>query len=340
MGIPGRFVLALRRTPPRTSPFSDCSVAPTRSSHAPQVVEAPLHITPVSFFADEDFPVHAKLCFVVMPFTEAWSARTYRVIKEVVESLGYECRRADDFYGKVVLHDIWDKLNRAAFIVADLTSANPNVYYELGLAHALGKEIVPMLQDGHTIPFDQQPFRVLFYQDNSDGEALLRSRLPGWIEALDYSSSPEMMLRRGSVAQFNSWRRERRHVHLTRRSLVGCAIDGVDFSRVFLSETDLAESQLCNATATASIMIRADLSDAVCDGTDFREANLSESRMERASLRGCDLRAAILIRAALADADFTGAQLAGTTIDEATHARFARELSMGIDYDKMVIERA
>jgi hypothetical protein len=299
-----------------------------------------LHITPVSFFADEDFSIDSKLCFLIMPFGELWSGRTHRVVKEVVENLGFDCRRADDYYGKVVLHDIWERINRAAFVVADLTSANPNVYYELGLAHALGKEIVPLLQDGYSIPFDQQPFRILFYQDNTDGEALLRSRLPDWIAALEYTGSPEMMLRRGNVKPFNEWRSKRPHVHLTRRSFSGCCLEGVDFSNVFLSETDLSEAQMGGADATGSIMIRTDLTNSFCDGATFRDANLSESRLDGASLRGCDLRGAILIRASLGNADLAESDLDGATVDEATASKFTRELSLGQNHDRMIVERA
>ena len=144
-----------------------------------------------------------------MPFNEKWSNRLFRIIKEIIESSGFECRRADDYYGKVVLSDIWTALNEAAVVIADLTNQNPNVYYELGLAHTLGKDIIPLLQNGSTIPFDQQPFRILFYEDNSDGEAILREQLPVWIRNLEHSSSPQLLLKKELVDKSIFGERER-----------------------------------------------------------------------------------------------------------------------------------
>jgi len=130
-----------------------------------------------------------------MPFSQPWSTRIYKIIRDVVEPLGYSCKRADDYYGRVVLEDLWKRINEAAFIIADLTSDNPNVYYELGIAHTLGKDIIPLLQSHSMVPFDQQPFRVLFYEDNADGYEILTERLPQWVAALEYNSSPQVIIK-------------------------------------------------------------------------------------------------------------------------------------------------
>src|SRR5438105_1548280 len=115
-----------------------------------------MFIHPAVFFEVRTFRVRPRSCFVIMPFTASWSDRTYAIVKETVEASGYACDRGDDFRGRVILTDIWQQINEAEVILADLTDENPNVYYELGLAHALGKEVIPIAQVGTHVPFDQQ----------------------------------------------------------------------------------------------------------------------------------------------------------------------------------------
>lgn len=145
-----------------------------------------MHIYPASFFADRDYPIRSDLCFVIMPFSAPWSRQVYETINAVVDECGYNCRRADDFYGRMVLADVWRGLNEATFVVAELSDGNPNVFYELGLGHALGKDSIPLLQDGQTVPFDQAPFRVLSYEYDEAGMEILRTQLAQWITSLDF----------------------------------------------------------------------------------------------------------------------------------------------------------
>ncbi len=100
-------------------------------------------VYPSDFFEDRTYKIDPKLCFVIMPYGEAWSKRIYRILVEILSSLGINCKRADDLYGKMILSDIWNQINEAAFIIADLTSNNPNVYYELGISHTLGRRFIP-----------------------------------------------------------------------------------------------------------------------------------------------------------------------------------------------------
>ena len=75
-----------------------------------------------------------------MPFTKDWSDRVYRnYIRKNIEKLGLQCLRADNLTGQIIIEDIWTKINQAAFIIADVTDRNPNVMYELGIAHTYVK---------------------------------------------------------------------------------------------------------------------------------------------------------------------------------------------------------
>jgi nucleoside 2-deoxyribosyltransferase len=65
---------------------------------------------------------------------------------------------------------IWDQVRRAEAVVADLTGSNPNVYYEVGLAHALGKRIIFITQDDTPLPFDVLTSRYIKYAESDLGQ--------------------------------------------------------------------------------------------------------------------------------------------------------------------------
>lgn len=137
-------------------------------------------------FAGRGFPVEPDMVFVLMPFTLAWSERVWRQIQQTCQKIGLRAKRADDLFGAELMEDIWQGICQARVIVADLTARNPNVYYELGMAHVLGKRFVLLTQDVNDVPFDLKRFRCVTYQDNVDGfehlakglEKTLRERAP------------------------------------------------------------------------------------------------------------------------------------------------------------------
>jgi hypothetical protein len=61
------------------------------------------------------------------------------------------------------MEDVWRRLNESAFIIADLTGRNPNVFYELGIAHTLGKPVILLSQCIDDVPFDVRHNRVILY---------------------------------------------------------------------------------------------------------------------------------------------------------------------------------
>ena len=73
------------------------------------------------------------------------------------------------------MDQIWQGIHAAKILVAELTGRNPNVFYELGLAHALEKPVVLVSSNQDDVPFDVQHIRVIYY-DTSDpfwGEKLI-----------------------------------------------------------------------------------------------------------------------------------------------------------------------
>ena len=115
-----------------------------------------------------------RICFVLMPFRPKF-ASPYDIIRQAVESAGFSARRADEiFETRSIIQIIYEQIGRAELIVADLTDRNPNVFYELGYAHALGKSTVLVTQEVNDVPFDLRHRQYILY-DPSD---LTRSLLP------------------------------------------------------------------------------------------------------------------------------------------------------------------
>lgn len=112
----------------------------------------------------EDMARTQHTCFVIMPFDQPLSEFYNDIIKPSVAALGISVRRADDVFSVgSVINDIWLHLTEADFVIADLTGRNPNVFYELGLAHVLGKPTVLMTQNMADLPFDVRHHRAIQY---------------------------------------------------------------------------------------------------------------------------------------------------------------------------------
>jgi len=90
--------------------------------------------------------------------------------------------------GWTLTSDIWEKINRARFIVADLTGKNPNVFYEVGLAHAIGKDVILITQSMDDVPFDLKVLRCIVYSFTPRGMKELENRLIQTIRKIMKSS--------------------------------------------------------------------------------------------------------------------------------------------------------
>ena len=104
------------------------------------------------------------LAFVIMPFDEEFNDVYRSFIKPVLESAGFKVDRADDIESQQnIIKDILQGINNSDLIIADLTSGNPNVFYELGLAHAFRKQVILATQSIEDVPFDLKSYRLLEY---------------------------------------------------------------------------------------------------------------------------------------------------------------------------------
>ncbi len=102
--------------------------------------------------------------FIMMPFDPEFDDVYNLFIADALDEADCDVFRADDLRSqRSILQDIICSIVSCDLIVADLTGANPNVFYELGLAHALRKPVILLTQDLSDIPFDLKSYRVLQY---------------------------------------------------------------------------------------------------------------------------------------------------------------------------------
>jgi hypothetical protein len=110
--------------------------------------------------------------FVLMPFVEGLRPMYEDHIKSVCSTLDLTVARADDFFSAdSVMADVWAGIFLARALVADCTGRNPNVFYEIGLAHVLGKPVVLLTQNADDVPFDLRHIRVIKYTFTPSGMA-------------------------------------------------------------------------------------------------------------------------------------------------------------------------
>lgn len=116
--------------------------------------------------------------FIAMQFSDPYNDVYRDAIKPLVEEIGYEPFRIDEVAAPgIILNDIWNHITEASVVIAEVTEPNPNVYYEVGVAHALRKPSVLLAQRGTKLPFDLGPHRCIFYDNSIPGRAKLLDAL-------------------------------------------------------------------------------------------------------------------------------------------------------------------
>jgi hypothetical protein len=137
-------------------------------------------------FRGHGFELDRDLCFVIMPFGPQELQIAYQDhIRPVLERCGLRVQRGDDLYtAGPIIEDVWATINKARLVVADLTGRNPNVFYEVGICHTLGKPVVMLTQRMEDVPFDLRHLRVISYEYTPRGCKLLESALEKAVKGL------------------------------------------------------------------------------------------------------------------------------------------------------------
>ena len=126
-----------------------------------------------------------KKCFVLMPFEEKYREIYTEVYKVVCAKNSMDCWRVDEVNKPgSITRDILNGIIKSDIIIADLTARNPNVFYELGIAHATGNKTIMTCQKDEVLPFDISAYRVIFYEHTINGARTLFDRLDKAINEL------------------------------------------------------------------------------------------------------------------------------------------------------------
>ncbi|MFS8980900.1 hypothetical protein PO002_41995 [Cupriavidus necator] len=125
----------------------------------------------------ERVAVDSKLVFVLTPFENEYS-EDFEAIKDTCVNVGLKCVRGDEKQasGDILVH-ILGLIAQAGFVIANISSRNANVYYELGIAHALGKPAILVSRDKAALGFDLQSQRVVLYKNTNDLSNQLKDML-------------------------------------------------------------------------------------------------------------------------------------------------------------------
>lgn len=139
-----------------------------------------------------------RTVFVVMPFSDDLAVLWKSGILRICQDLGWTCKRADDITtpGSVV-GQLYESINQADVIIGEMTGRNPNVFYEIGYAHALGKPTILLATSADDLKaFDAQGFRHLIHFGDP---AIVRTTLKKVLDECELQLSAEITVPGGKT---------------------------------------------------------------------------------------------------------------------------------------------
>ena len=142
-------------------------------------------------YRNEKIPIQKNKCFVLMQFSQDMDL-VYGLIKQELDKNGFICNRADDTNGSpIIFNKILTEMFSSRFIIAELSHNNPNVFYELGIAHCFkeSQNIIIIKQhssESNSYPFDLRHLQYIEY--TTSNLKLLTARILNYIEDNKYLS--------------------------------------------------------------------------------------------------------------------------------------------------------
>lgn len=128
--------------------------------------------------------IEPSLVSAMMPFHPSFTP-VYETLQQTAKAAGLRCRRADDIWeNPAVIQDVVSLIDRSRVVICDCSTRNPNVFYEIGIAHTLGREVILITQSADDIPFDLRHLRYVQYLNNGEGRDQLAARLRQRFEVL------------------------------------------------------------------------------------------------------------------------------------------------------------
>jgi len=160
-----------------------------------------------------------KRCFVIMPFSQTtvkrtedyWTKHFKFFLKPLIEDCSLEAHRSKPLRGSIVKQIITD-LVKSSVVVADITDANPNVYWELGVRQSFRHGTIMIAQKGTDPPFDIKDTGILFYDpDHLDADGFsndFKAAITDCLENPDRTDSPVLETLSGRGTLYEIIRRE------------------------------------------------------------------------------------------------------------------------------------
>jgi hypothetical protein len=130
-------------------------------------------------FKVPDCKVNSNLVAVMMPFSIK-RKDVYTTIESSCKSVNMECIRSDHklaWVNSEIFQDIFRLIFSSSIVITDFSGKNKNVYYEAGIAHTLGKHVIPLAHSKSDLPFDVDHHRAIFYDNTSEGLDKLKIEL-------------------------------------------------------------------------------------------------------------------------------------------------------------------
>ncbi|MET8151807.1 hypothetical protein ACIBSW_16755 [Actinoplanes sp. NPDC049668] len=135
-------------------------------------------------------PQEADLVAIMMPF-DARFGPVYEVLREATTDVGLRCYRADDIWEhNHIMDDVTSLIWRSRVVISDLTGKNPNVFYETGIAHSIGRDVIQIAQSSNDVPFDLRSIRSICYLSNNEGLGHLKKQVSDRLRDLVSRPSP------------------------------------------------------------------------------------------------------------------------------------------------------
>lgn len=126
-------------------------------------------VSPKVFALPTTTPTESDLVAVMMPF-DAGFAPVYKALQDAGQAAGMHVERADDIWvNDHLMADIINLIWRARVVISDLSGKNANVFYETGIAHTLGRDVIQITRNSGDVPFDLQSLRYVQYLPNGQG---------------------------------------------------------------------------------------------------------------------------------------------------------------------------
>ncbi|GEM_PF-2181040 len=120
-------------------------------------------------FEKRHFNPQPATCLICMPLEAYWSGTLWEHLKSTLGASGFTCLRSGSIYTVESLEPSWKALNEVDILIADMTYKNPDVFYKVGIAHTLGKEVIILTQHERDIPQDFRQFPHIVYNNDLPG---------------------------------------------------------------------------------------------------------------------------------------------------------------------------